>query len=357
MRRFGIEPASAVAMAQRDQSAEAVQRIEPLPTPTGAPPYRLSASKVKPGMPTDKRVIHIIGDHGGIKDPHPQLNVAAAMVADAATNGVDYCYSVGDVVYFNGAKSEYPNQFQEPYAHYNLPIFAIPGNHDGEISDPAVEPSLQAFVRYFCDVEPQLRTEVAEFHRDSMDQPNVYWTLEDDLVTIIGLYTNVPSGGVVRPDQAAWLVGELEHAPTDRALIVALHHPCYSCDAHHGGSAKMGQVLDRAFAASKRTPDLVLAGHVHDYQRFTRTLGGRAVPYIVCGASGYPNLHRMAHDAAFGLQATPDCVLASFEAAQWGFLRLTVATAAVEGEYVAVAKDGTVTPGIDRFKVPVGVAS
>jgi hypothetical protein len=187
-----------------------------------------------------------------------------------------------------------------------------------------------------------------------MDQPNVYWTLTDPLFTIVGLYTNVPEGGVVAQDQIDWLVGELRAAPAGAALLLTLHHPPYSCDADHGGSAAMGQMLDGAFAAAGRTPDIVLTGHVHDYQRFTRTIGAAQVPYIVAGAGGYHNLHAMALDPsgsalAAPFRVAPDCMLDAFCADQWGFLRLTISAGKIAGGYVAVARDGTVTPGKDDF--------
>jgi hypothetical protein len=354
MRRFGIEPAPATAQAQRDQSTGVAEPFQPLPPPTGSPPYHLALSSVLPQLSPTLRTLHVIGDHGGVKEPTPQAEVAKAMIADLATRSVpaELCYSVGDVVYFNGAKAEYPPQFFEAYAHYNLPILAIPGNHDGDPEEDG-EASLEAFVRYFCDTAPRLLPEVAEYNRDTMDQPNVYWTLEDELMTIVGLYSNVPSGGVIHPDQQAWLAGELKAAASGRALIVALHHPPYSCDAHHGGSQQMGQALDEAFSAAGRYPDLVLSGHVHNYQRFSRTLGTRQLPYIVCGASGYHNLHAMAAGATPGLQATPDCVLEQYDATQWGFLRLAVSSSQIEGEYVGVDKDGTTTAGVDSFSLPV----
>jgi hypothetical protein len=91
-----------------------------------------------------------------------------------------------------------------------------------------------------------------------MTLPNVYWTLLAPFVTIIGLYTNVPEGGQVDDQQTAWLVPELKAAPTDGALLVALHHPPYSADAHHGGSARMGALLDMVFQQSGRGSDAVL---------------------------------------------------------------------------------------------------
>jgi hypothetical protein len=350
VRRFGIVPRPAREQVQRDQATGVAEPFQPLPAPTGAAPYRLALSSVKAGLPPDTRVLHVIGDHGGVKDPSPQAEVAKALVANAG--GADFCYSVGDVVYFNGAKAEYPPQFFEAYADYNLPIFAIPGNHDGDPEEDG-EASLAAFTRYFCDPTPQLLAEVAEYNRTTMDQPNPYWTLTDELVTIIGLYTNVPSGGVIEPDQQAWLVDELKAAPTNRALIVALHHPPYSCDAHHGGSEAMGKVLDSAFATAGRCPDLVLSGHVHDYQRFTRMIAGKQISYVVCGAGGYHNLHAMAADAEPGLEAAPGVTLNAFDASQWGYLRLSITTTAIAGEYVGVAKDGTVTPGVDAFSIAV----
>jgi predicted MPP superfamily phosphohydrolase len=352
MRRFGIVPRPAREQAQRDQATGAAEPFQPLPTPTGPVPFRLALSSVKPGLSTLQRDIHILGDHGGVKDPTPQAEVAKALIADAQNHGVDFCYSVGDVVYFNGAKSEYAPQFYEAYADYNVPILAIPGNHDGDPEEDG-EASLAAFMRYFCDTTPQLLAEVAEYNRDTMDQPNCYWTLEDELVTIIGLYTNVPSGGVIEQEQQEWLVGELKAAAPDRALIVALHHPPYSCDAHHGGSEAMGRVLDAAFEAADRCPDLVLSGHVHNYQRFTRLFWSKEIPYIVCGAGGYQNLHALAADAVPGMEAAPGVTLNEFDATQWGFLRLTVSNSGISGEYVGVAVDGTVTPAVDTFTVPL----
>ena len=39
-------------------------------------------------------------------------------------------------------EDDYYAQFYEPYAHYDVPIFAIPGNHDGEVDDPSAQTSL-----------------------------------------------------------------------------------------------------------------------------------------------------------------------------------------------------------------------
>lgn len=368
-RRNGLEPTDALTQAQRQAAAREVYAFQPLPAPPGSAPYRLSTAALDIGaaLPTTlggvpTRFLHIVGDHGGIANPVPQQQVVAAMVADLASNpSVALCYSVGDIAYFNGAAKEYPPQFFEAYAHYLRTIVGIPGNHDGDPEEDG-EASLQAFVKYLCDQRgPRLLPEMAEFNRDTVQQPNVYWTLLDDEFTIIGLYTNVPSGGQVEADQETWFRGELEAAPKDRPLIVALHHPPYSVDAMHGGSVHMGELLDRSFKAETRWPDLVVSGHVHDYQRFTRQVAlpdgsaGRyecQIPYLVVGASGYHNLHALAKGASPGMSVGQGVVFEFGEAKQWGFLRLGVSKQAIVGEYVGVAKDGTVTPGLDTFNFP-----
>jgi hypothetical protein len=112
-------------------------------------------------------------------------------------------------------------------------------------------------------------------------------------VTIVGLYTNVPDGGRLADDQLRWLTHELKAAPGDAALLVALHHPVYSADLQHGSNLTLGEHLDAAFKRAGRWPDAVLTAHVHNYQRFARTVGGRTIPYIVARAGGYHNLHHV----------------------------------------------------------------
>jgi acid phosphatase type 7 len=358
-RRVGIPPTTADRQAQKFHSFQSNQKFEPLPKPTGPFPYHLATSDVGIAPAKDKRILHLTGDTGGVKDPNPQMHVADAMVADLANAPAPaYFFHLGDVVYFNGEEREYGPQFYEPYAHYNAPIFAIPGNHDGE--PPEAEepnaPSLGAFVENFCAATPHLDPQAQETNRDTMTQPNVYWTLQDDLFSILGLYTNVPEGGQVDQDQLEWLIGELKAAPAKGLVLIALHHPPYSADAHHGGSARMGQLLDEAFKESGRVADMVLCGHVHDYQRFTRTIGAKQVPYIVAGAGGYHNLHRMAKEPSgkppkTPFKATPDCQLDAFCDDRWGFLRLTITPGHIEGSYTAVDKTGAVTPEIDKFAI------
>jgi acid phosphatase type 7 len=354
-RRFGIPPATVAEQIQKDVGFTSNQSFEPLPAPTGTFPFRLALGSVIPTLPTDVLAFHCAGDTGGINDANPQKHVAAAMIADLGGSPPvpAFMYHLGDVVYFNGDETQYGAQFYEPYAHYNVPIFAIPGNHDGDNSDDRSVPSLTAFMQNLCSTTPHLDPQAVEYQRDTMDQPNAYWTLDAaPFLTIIGLYTNVPSGGQVAQDQAAWLAGELEAADPALPVIVALHHPPYSADAAHGGSASMGRLLDQAFQASGRTADMVMTGHVHNYQRFTRTIGSAQVPYVVAGAGGYHNRHPMAHGARRHMQVTPDCVLEEFSSDRWGFLRLSVSASGggITGEYIGVSRTGKAAK-VETFKL------
>jgi len=279
--------------------------FQPLPRPTGQSPYQLDLSNVIPvdqyqDITNQQRLIfHTAGDLGGIKNPVPQERVAQGLEEDFLPNPSDqslnpaFFYALGDCVYFNGQAVDYYDQFYLPYEHYTGPIMAVPGNHDGDAIAP--ETSLAAFVRNFCQPEPGYHSpDARDDTRTAMIQPNVFWTLITPLISIVGLYSNVPEHGVIHPDQQDWLNSELANLPSDKPLIITMHHPAYSADDHHSGSATMHAAVNAAIEASGRFPDLVLAGHVHNYQRFTRVTNGRDILYVVAGAGGYHNLHRVA---------------------------------------------------------------
>ena len=328
------------------------QPPQPLPAPTGQPPYHLSLDNVLPAASmqairaSGKLVFHLVGDTGGVKAPQSQEIVMMHMESDFAVPDPAappaFFYHLGDVVYYYGQASEYYGQFYEPNVQYAAPILAIPGNHDGDILDHSV-PSLAAFVENFCAPEPHLTSEAGDSGRDAMTQPNAYWTLDTPFVTFIGLYTNVPEGGWLDNNQVAWFETELANAPQDKALIVAMHHPIYSADTYHSGSAYMGQILDQAIEHSGRTPDAVVAGHVHNYQRFTRTLNERAVPYIVAGAGGYWHLHYMLKVQGAPIQTPytfPDMgvTLEKYCDDRHGYLLMEVSAQALKGSYFSVPR-------------------
>jgi hypothetical protein len=346
-RRVGL-PSNVTAQDQLQHERFPAEGIQPLPDGQGG---RASGEDV--GIDDVSPITFlVIGDHGGILDPDPQNAVSNAMQARALSDPRPaFVYSVGDIVYFYGDQSKYQPQFYEAYGHLQLPIVGIPGNHDGDTGDDPSRSPLDAYMANFCAPAPKLPVGLEEYNRDVQTQPYCDWTLALSAVTIIGVYSNVPGGGHLEPVQSAWLESELATAPADRPLIVAIHHPPYSVDAMHGGSKRIGDLLDAAFTASGRTPDLVLNGHVHNYQRFIRTLDATTLPYIVIGNGGYHNLHHLAKGATAGEHVTPDVVFEFGDAKHWGFLELTITGQTITGSYTAVAKDGTATPAADTFTI------
>jgi acid phosphatase type 7 len=190
-RSFGhLLPISDKPMVHQSPDATSQQPSQPLPQPTGPSPFHLSLDQVlSPAamqtiLSSGRLVFHVVGDSGGIKTPQDQDIVASHMEQDLAaadpTARPAFFYHLGDVVYYYGQASEYYSQFYEPYVHYDAPILAIPGNHDGDILGSSV-PSLAAFVENFCATTPHLSSEAGDSGRDTMTQPNVYWTLETPL--------------------------------------------------------------------------------------------------------------------------------------------------------------------------------
>lgn len=277
------------------------QKFQTLPEPIGQPPYHYGLSTVLPQIEADiaaagKLVLHVAGDTGGIKSPQFQVGVASAMKGDLnkpAAERPRFFYHLGDVVYYNGQVEDYYGQFYEPYEHYGVPILGIPGNHDGDPVGPS-QTSLDGWTRYFMTPDTRINPESHDAPRATMSLPNPYFTLNCPLATIVGVYSNVPEGGSIDSVQQQWLTNELATAPKDKALIVAIHHPIYSFDDHHSGSARMADVLQHAINDSRRIPNMVLTAHVHNYQRIERELAaGSKTPFLVVGNGGYYHLHGM----------------------------------------------------------------
>jgi hypothetical protein len=334
--------------------------FRPLPPSTGKPPYRLDLKSILPSadyqaiVAAKRLVFHLNGGMGGIKTGIEQTLVAKGMEQDFREKGRPadnpaFLYILGDCVYYNGEIKEYYSQFYEPYEFFPRPIFAVPGNHDGE-NLPGGQP-LDGFLRNFCAPAPVKMPEAQDSNRTAMTQPNVYWTLLTPLVSIVGLYSNVPAGGEIASPQTEWLVEELKSLPDDLPILVALHHPVYSADNHHSGSTAMKKVIEDASEAAGRHPDMVLAGHVHNFQRLTKTMpDGTQIPYIVAGAGGYYHLHSMMKVGYEGEPETmippvtfPDkqgdpVTLERYCSDHHGFVRMEVTEKLITGRYYSVPR-------------------
>ena len=332
-------------------------RFRPLPEPTGQPPFQLDLKSILPArdygaiVARKKLTLHFNGDMGGIDDSRQQLAVAKGMEADFrpnanASENPAFLYITGDCVYFNGQVTQYYNQFYHPYEFYPGPIFAVPGNHDGEnLPD---DDTLKGFLRNFCAREPVKMPESGDSSRTAMVQPNVYWTLLTPLASFVGLYSNVPEGGEVRSPQTEWLVDQLKTLPKQLPLLVTLHHPVYSADTYHSGSTYMKDVLEKAAQRARRHPDMIVAGHVHAYERITKNMAnGDQIPYLVTGAGGYHNLHSMMKvdghklvaPVVFDDKSGAPVTLERYSDDHHGFLRMEITDKLITGRYYEVPRD------------------
>ena len=329
--------------------------IEVVPMSPPAAPLSLQdvvgAAFLAPIIAGNKISFHAVGDTGASSTAKiaTEASVADAMAGDlqqATSDAPAFCFHLGDVIYNFGEAEYYYDQFYEPFREYDRPIFAIPGNHDGAVtytnggSAPDV-PSLQAFMANFCASSAGAPQDVGGLARTTMTQPGVYFTLDAPSVSVIGLYTNVLEGPGVISDQSGayptlstdgqynWLVQELKRlapkrAALERAVILACHHPPVSADLTHGGATGLAADLDSAFQAAGLWPDAVLSGHAHIYQRFSRGVNNRQIPYVVAGSGGHNAQVPPGEHAGEAPRSWNDYTLLAGPTAEYGYLTITV---------------------------------
>jgi predicted phosphodiesterase len=304
---------------REDVEAEQAGQIIPIPAPKRTPAVMdlaevVGAKYAEEIQQNGQLVFHSAGDTG-FGGPWDLDLVAPVMEMDLhRPNPADrpaFFLHLGDVIYnhqYHNPESKanmYEPQFYVPYGHYSGKILAIPGNHD---SNPQEDPkSIDAFQNNFCAKPPASDSELAALlnspHRAPMYQPAVYFRLDAPFAQIIALFSNggekqgLLRGHVAGNAQWEFLLEQLKEikqardAGKRKALIVAMHHPPFSGGGGHSGSTSMSGDLDEAFRETGIGPDVVLSGHAHVYQRFTRTVtfGGRKmdIPYVVAGTGGH----------------------------------------------------------------------
>jgi hypothetical protein len=297
--------------------------VQKIPPPRATPQRMNLVDVVGPepiaAIQTAKKIVfHAVGDTGAAKvNIHQgaaaaiahEARVADAMVNDVQAGGPDapaFFFHLGDVVYNFGEGKYYYDQFYEPFRAYDRPIFAIPGNHDGMVFGNSVDvpqvQTLTAFLRNFCAPSVSSPADSASLVRSPMTQPAVYFTLDAPFVSVIGLYSNVlESPGVISSqgghypigdDQLTFLKAELtrlkpQREARERAVVIAVHHPPASADSKHGGTTGLSKDIDNCCKGAGLWPDVVLSGHAHLYQHFSRKVGNREIPYIVAGSGGF----------------------------------------------------------------------
>jgi 3',5'-cyclic AMP phosphodiesterase CpdA len=251
--------------------------------PGGCVPYRVKLNgavvfeaEAQTRKPGSHRMI-VFGD--AADGSATQKAIAKAMAAAAP----DAVFITGDLVYGRGRASEYRMNFFPIYNSEEVPLMrrvpflGVPGNHDVAFdlkkwpdapayfaywSLPLNGPALQAGEANAAPVTAGVHDAVVTasgpaFPRMasfSFDYGKVHWTVLDT-----NIYTDWES-----PVMKAWLEADLKAAKGATWRIVALHHPLFQSSRSHFDDQwirPLSPILE------KYGVDLVLAGHVHNYQR------------------------------------------------------------------------------------------
>jgi hypothetical protein len=367
---------------QADSDLKASDLLQPIPKPLVSPPVlaldAILGSAAVAQITTAKSItIHCVGDTGGIHEPQNQFAVADAMAADldgkTYQNGRPaFFFHLGDVVYYLGQEQYYYEQFYDPYRDYNGPILAIPGNHDGMVSPSLKQKTLQGFVDNFCTKKPSHNPDAQGHARTTMIQPGVYFTFDAPFVKFIGLYSNISegttsgvlSGKKIGNGQITFLQQQLKAAAQQRAkgsqfaLFIAVHHPPFTGSSQHAPSPSVLKDIDAACQAAGIQPDMVLSGHAHLYERYTRVVKNSQIPFLVAGCGGYYDLSGLKTDKNGAKPKTPvsgtdgvgnKLTLETFNDQTFGYLLLTVSASQVVGKFMGVNVKSEKATVVDHF--------
>jgi hypothetical protein len=368
-----------------DKKLRGLNQLEPLPASgpdpavlvepvlTLAQVYGADGAAKEAAITTAGRIVfHSVGDTGSVTGPATQSLVADKMVTDFdeadPADVPSFLYHLGDVVYYFGEATYYYDQFYEPYRDYPAPILAIPGNHDGVVYASDTAKSLDAFMANFCAATPMHTPDAGALDRTAMIQPAVYFTFEAPFVRVLGLYSNVlEDPGVISAQtgttaqntildsrQTDFLITALKRVKSEKfagAVIIAVHHPPFTGGSDHGGSPLMLADIDSVCTAAGLWPHAVLSGHAHNYQRYTRTVDGMQIPYLVAGCGGHNPLSKMRTTLRTPYAINDTLTLNSVDDTDFGYLRVVVDAQSLTIEYHPQSDGGATKTPDDKVTV------
>ncbi len=360
-----FNPAPVVRGKQKKMTDYVATKLLPIPKPKRDPTMTLEdiigTDAVNEIVKQGHMTFHAVGDTGHENGLNQEL-VAEAMSLDYNTakpaTSPAFFLHLGDVIYFDNTDKGYQAQFYIPYKKYPGKIVAIPGNHDGEIfkydgTPTGQKKTLDAFQRNFCQAKPGVPPDAGTIYREMVAQPGVYWYLNTPFVDIIGLYSNIAegpgfiSGKTIGTAQKDWLITTLKKIAQTRnknpkGLIIAVHHPPFS-NGGHSSSTLMLADIDHACAKANIQPDVLLAAHAHNYQRFTRNIKFNnepwQVPYYVVGTGGRGIIPLAKASGQVDGDHSYESSLMGF-----GYLTITASRKQLKFAFMQVADSGAKTP-------------
>jgi hypothetical protein len=357
------------------------------PPPRGGTEPQLTLQQVLGGDPTVVKAIakqgqivfHATGDCGSTRGPKTEVQVADKMLSDMDETDPKevprFNLLLGDVVYSFGEAQYYYDQFYEPYRDYPAPILAVAGNHDGMVAPGTNVDTLAAFLRNFCAESFVVTEEAGGLSRTAQIQPGVFFTFDAPFVRILALYSNsledpgVIANATIGDSQIAFLTAALRRTKAEAypgAILLAFHHPPYTpgLGSGHGGSPEMLAAIDKVCDAVGLWPHAVLAGHVHNYQRFTRTRpDGTQIAYVSCGNGGH-NVLPIAGRGKPPIRApqviqapsrgVDQVVFENYDDQNYGYLRVVVNAAQLRIEYHSASDGANAKAPDDSVTIDLG---
>ena len=257
----------------------------------------------------------------------------AVLIARMAKEKPDAIVISGDVPWHGGVADDYA-QFRretEPWRAMRIPIIASTGNHE------------------FSQCEPQVCIE--NWWNAFPERRGTRWFASSvgPHVRVVALDTMSPL--VAGSEQRKWLEHEVETLPpTVDFLIVALHHPPVAdiqtrlrVDHNPRPNELALAVYLQATAPSRRVRIVVVAGHIHNYERFLRD----DVTYLVSGGGGA---------VPYEVDRTPADLYKGIEFPNYHYVRMTIANGRLKGEMFRLDEPSAPSPHFtlkDTFEVAV----
>ena len=189
--------------------------------------------------------LHIMPDMNGNREQNPSsIDVANAIADDltAISKGLDLVVVSGDITELSDAESL--ASFEQIFGRIGLPVFVVPGNHDGP-----------AGMLDYMSSSPRL----ADWHLTNR-------IVEIAGVRFLGLNTSVEglTQGAL-DDEALSLVDEQIRLKSDQRLVIVMHHPPLVLGLQQFDEfayiERGDELLETITSSSKEV--IVLSGHVH----------------------------------------------------------------------------------------------